>query len=109
MSQQDTPFDGLVLPDARRHERIRRSSKAFPQSMEHFERVSVAAENAGFDYMLVPGLAAVLGRVGRGLVHAEPHHEAEGAGRDQARLHPSGRAGQDDLDLRPAVGAAAST
>ena len=30
------------------------SSKAFPQSMEHFERVTRAAENAGFDYMLVP-------------------------------------------------------
>ena len=29
-------------------------SKAFPQSMEHFERVTRAAENAGFDYMLVP-------------------------------------------------------
>jgi alkanesulfonate monooxygenase len=30
------------------------ASKAFPQSMEHFERVAVAAENAGFDYMLIP-------------------------------------------------------
>ncbi len=29
-------------------------SKTFPQSLEHFERVTVAAENAGFDYMLVP-------------------------------------------------------
>ncbi|SAL82125.1 alkanesulfonate monooxygenase [Caballeronia choica] len=29
-------------------------AKAFPQSMEHFERVTRAAENAGFDYMLVP-------------------------------------------------------
>jgi alkanesulfonate monooxygenase len=30
------------------------SSKAFPQSMEHFERVTRAAEDAGFDYMLIP-------------------------------------------------------
>lgn len=29
-------------------------SKNIPQSLEHFERVAVAAENAGFDYMLVP-------------------------------------------------------
>jgi alkanesulfonate monooxygenase len=29
-------------------------SKSIPQSLEHFERVAVAAENAGFDYMLIP-------------------------------------------------------
>ncbi|MGA7814823.1 LLM class flavin-dependent oxidoreductase, partial [Caballeronia sp.] len=29
-------------------------SKSIPQSLEHFERVAVAAENAGFDYMLLP-------------------------------------------------------
>ncbi|WP_213959797.1 MULTISPECIES: LLM class flavin-dependent oxidoreductase [unclassified Variovorax] len=29
-------------------------SQSIPQSLEHFERVSLAAEAAGFDYMLVP-------------------------------------------------------
>jgi alkanesulfonate monooxygenase len=29
-------------------------TQTIPQSMEHFERVGVAAEQAGFDYMLVP-------------------------------------------------------
>ena len=29
-------------------------AQTIPQSLEHFERVTVAAENAGFDYMLVP-------------------------------------------------------
>ncbi|WP_213955318.1 MULTISPECIES: LLM class flavin-dependent oxidoreductase [unclassified Variovorax] len=29
-------------------------SQSIPQSLEHFERVSQAAETAGFDYMLVP-------------------------------------------------------
>lgn len=29
-------------------------SKSIPQSLEHFERVAVAAENAGFEYSLVP-------------------------------------------------------
>jgi len=29
-------------------------ASTIPQSMEHFERVAVAAEKAGFDYMLVP-------------------------------------------------------
>ena len=28
--------------------------KAIPQSLAHFERVALAAENAGFDYVLVP-------------------------------------------------------
>jgi alkanesulfonate monooxygenase len=30
------------------------AASTIPQSIEHFERVAVAAENAGFDYMLVP-------------------------------------------------------
>lgn len=29
-------------------------AQSIPQSLEHFERVSLAAETAGFDYMLVP-------------------------------------------------------
>ncbi|WP_426619912.1 LLM class flavin-dependent oxidoreductase [Pseudomonas rustica] len=29
-------------------------SQDIPRSLEHFERVAIAAENAGFDYMLIP-------------------------------------------------------
>ena len=45
-------------------------AQSIPQSLEHFERVSLAAEAAGFDYMLVPVSPCVLGRVGHGFVHA---------------------------------------
>ena len=77
-----------------------------PGSPELCDRVVQAAEAAGFEYLLIPvgsvcWEAWIIGRVHGG---AFVLHQAADCGK--ARLHQSGAAGEDDLDLRPDVGRA---
>ena len=84
-------------------------SKAFPQSMEHFERVTRAAENAGFDYMLVPVTPYCWDAWVAASFVVSRTSKIKALVASQAGLHPSGRSGQDDFLLRAVVERAAST
>ena len=77
-----------------------------PGSPELCDRVVQAAEAAGFEYLLIPVGSVCWEAWITGAFMAARSSIHQAADCSKARLHQSGAAGEDDLDLRPDVGRA---
>ena len=76
--------------------------------LEMFDRVAIAAEKAGFEYMLIPVGHQCWDAWMTGAMMTRKTTQDAHAHRRAAELHQSGAAGEDDRHLRPAEPVAAS-
>ena len=95
---------GWFLPTAGDTTAYGLASAQVAPSLALFDKVSAAAEAAGFEYMLVPVQTAcweawISSADDGGALQVDPH-----AGGGAAELHQSRAAGEDDRGLRPALG-----